>query len=165
VPPDEPTLVGAVFPSRLSAADAAEALRTRGLADEHVATAVWSGDGYVIESPAGREVRDSLALGALLGFAIALVIGGTIGAVAWSSVAAWVAFGVSGVIAGMAGAVIGGYLGLNRHRPLLWDERHWAHIALEEGEVLVVVGVDRPEDTASTLQLHGGHLVQPVHPS
>ncbi len=161
---EEATIVGAVFENRQRAAMAAAALRSRNLAGAKITEAVWNGDGYVIDTPAGQEIRSGLSMGAPLGAVIGFLVLGLVGIVAWSSVSDVIAFLVIGSVGAIAGAVLGGYYGVNRHRPLLWDERDWTHVGLDEGEVLVVVGVDRPSVAASTLETHGGRLVEPVHP-
>ncbi len=161
---ETPALVGATFGARTSAAAAADALVSRGLAPANVLAAVWSGDRYVIESTAADKMGDALRKGGLLGGGVGFVVAGIIALAIWTSVSAIVAFTVTGVVGAAAGAVIGGYVGLNQRRRLLWSQRDWAHISLGEGHVLLVVGVDRPDDTEAILADHGGTVVEPVHP-
>jgi hypothetical protein len=158
-------LVGAVFPDRESAAAAAADLIGAGFTDKELATAEWLEGRYAIASHAGRKMGHGLWIGALVG----AVIGGALGALAtvlfWQEAPVVTALVVGGSGGAVTGMILGAYFGLIRHRPQLWDEEDWAHLEVDEGEVLVVLDAEQePGVVREILDRHGGRRVEPVHP-
>lgn len=161
------SLVGAIFDDRAAAASAASALRAIGVADDATVTAAWSGDRYVVDAHAGRDLGRSLAVGAALGAIVGVVVGAGIAVGLWQSVPAATAAITGGGVGALLMAVLGGYLGMNRRRRKLWDQRDWTHLDLSTGEVLVLVdAAGRTADEArARLRQNGGRIVEPTHPS
>lgn len=160
-----PQLVGAVFSNRESAAAAAVELRRAGFTDEELATAEWLEGRYAIASHAETKMGHGLWIGAVVG----TVLGGLLGAVLtqlfWPGVALLTALIIGGSFLGVIGTVLGAYFGLIRHRPQLWDEEDWAHLEVEEGQVLMVLDAEQqPEVVREIFDRHGGRRVEPVHP-
>lgn len=135
----------------------------RGLAPRRVTTAVWSTDRYVLETRAREDMRDGLRAGASVG----AVIGGIVGAAAlpfsWTAPPLWAALLLGLVFGAGGGALLGGYVGINRHQQELWDERDWTHVDLADGEILLIVSSDEPDEAVAVLDGHG-RIVEPVHP-
>ncbi|MFO7549559.1 MAG: hypothetical protein R6X29_11930 [Acidimicrobiia bacterium] len=156
-----PTLVGAVFPDRLTAAAAASELRRQGLADRDLVSAVWSADRYVIESDVGRRMKRGWSTGALIGAAAGAVLMAGLGVLVFPALDTGAAVLIGGTAGLALGVFWGAYLGLNRFRPLLWDEQDWSHVAVDEGEVLLVVAVgDDAAVAEATLLDRGGRKVE-----
>lgn len=150
-------LIGAVFPGRTSAAAAAVTLRRRGIAGDHVVTAVSHRGRHVVDSQAQRRMVGGLLSGAVLGAALLSALAGIVGAILADRNTVWLAAAVSGFV---VGAVLGAYVGLSRERPPLWEERDWLHIELDDDEVLLVAPVGDGEVRA-LLEGHGGRCVEP----
>lgn len=158
---DRRALVGAIFPSRTEAGEAAEELRRRGKAGHDLVYAVWSEGRHAIATHREERARRATAAGAGLGAVIGMVLAAVVGRLAWSG-AVWLIAGVAGAI---VGAVLGAFLALNRERPALWREQDWAHLSLEEGQVLLVVPADDDRQRIeSIMDGHGGRSVEPAHP-
>lgn len=159
------TTVGAVFDDRASASAAADALRRIGVADDETVTAAWSGERYVVDVHAGRDLGRTLSVGALIGLVVGMAIGAVLALVVWRSVSDATAMIAGGGVGGLLGAILGGYLGMSRHREKLWDQRDWTHLDLVEGQLLVVVDTREMTETAEAeLRQNGGRIVEPVHP-
>lgn len=126
---------------------------------------LWSEDGYVIDSHAGRHLRRGLIRGAVIGAVLGAVAGAAIALLAWQSLSTPTAIIVGVVGGGTLGGFWGAYAGFNRYRPQLWDQQDWTHLTIEDGEVLLVVSAkSSPESAGSILERHGGRRVEPVHP-
>lgn len=156
--------LGAVFDDRTSAESAVEALLAAGLAEEHLGIAVHHPDESVVFD---EDVDHDVAAGMETGIAVGAPLG-AIGGMAFLALAVpgVGTIGVAGalaagaVVGGLAGTVIGAFLGLEAEEPLLDEEWHWERVTLEPGEVLVVVaGHGHPVDVADILVDHGGRLV------
>ena len=162
---ERPQLVGAVFSNRESAADAAAELRRAGFADEELATAEWLEGRYAIASHAQTKMGRSVWIGALVGTVLGALLGATATRMFWPEVSIVTALIIGGSFAGVTGSVLGAYLGLIRHRPQLWDEEDWAHLEVEEGQVLMVLDAEQQPDVVRRIfDRHGGRRVEPVHP-
>ncbi len=160
-----PALVGAVFPNRATAKEAAADLRSSGFTDEQLATAEWLDNQYAIASHAGRNIGQSLFWGGVIGALLGGVAGAVLASLLWQTVDTVVALLVGGVAGAVTIGFLGAYFGLNRYRPQLWDQRDWSHLEIEEGEVLIVLAAEeRPEVVGEILERHGGRRVEPVHP-
>lgn len=160
-----PALVGAVFPDRSSAAAAAADLRSSGFDDDELATAEWLDGQYVIASHAGRAMGHSLFWGGVIGGVVGGVAGAILTVLLWQAADAMVAILVGGTAGVAAGATLGSYFGLIRHRPQLWREEDWGHVEVGNGEVLIVMAEkDRPDIVGEILERHGGRRIEPVHP-
>lgn len=161
----QPALVGAVFRDRSSAAAAAADLRSSGFDDDELATAEWLEGKYVIASHAGRKMSRSLIWGGVIGIVLGALVGAILTVYFWQSADVVEAILVGGVAGAAFGATLGSYFGLIRHRPQLWNEEDWAHIEVENGEVLIVMAEkDRPDIVREILERHGGRRVEPVRP-
>jgi hypothetical protein len=160
-----PALVGALFPNREAAKAAVTDLRDAGLGDEELATAEWLDGRYVIASHAGRKMGHGVWIGAVVG----AVVGGLLGALAtglfWPEASMVTALIAGGSFLGVTGAVLGAYFGLIRHRQQLWHEEDWAHLEVEQGQVLMVLDAGQKSDIVREIfDRHGGRRVEPVHP-
>jgi hypothetical protein len=160
---------GAVFPDREHAESAVEALRRNGLADEHLGIAVHAGDTYAFEHSTGAAVSHGIGRGISVGVPIGAVAGMTVLAMVVPGVGT---LGVGGILAAgaMTGALAGGlwgaYLGLTATEPILENEWDWERVALEPGQVIVVVDEHgHPEAVREVLERHKGRMVaKPARP-
>lgn len=160
-----PSLVGAVFPDRVSATAAADELSRRGYADDDITSALWSSDGFVVDSHAGSNLKRGLMRGAVIGAILGAVLGVVIAVLVWQALNTAVAVIVGVMGGGTLGGFWGAYAGFNRYRPQLWQQQDWSHLSLGEGDVLLVVSVEEgTNEAASILERHGGRRVEPVHP-
>lgn len=160
-----PQLVGALFSNRDSATDAADELRETGFTDEELATAEWLEGRYAIASHAQTKMGRSLWIGAIVGTVLGALLGAAVTRLFWPEVSIVTALIIGGSFAGVTGTVLGAYFGLIRHRPQLWDEEDWAHLEVEEGQVLMVIDAEQQPDVVRQIfDRHGGRRVEPVHP-
>jgi hypothetical protein len=154
--------VAAVFTARGSAEDAVVALRAHGLGSEHLGVAVHDDNRVDFEHDAESEmIHDAEAgiatgapLGALAGFIIAALASTGFGVI-----------GVGGVLAlsgasALWGGLLGGYLG-TAVGDVGWEEhQEFGYVALEPGEVLVVVcSHGQPDVVRELMQSNGGRLI------
>lgn len=161
----KPALVGAVFPDRDSAGEAAADLRGSGFGDDELATAEWLDGRYVIASHAGRNIGRSLFWGGVIGTVLGGIVGALLTSAFWQAADTVVALLVGAVAGGTIGVFLGSYFGLNRYRPQLWDQQDWEHVEIEHGEVLIVMAEkERPELVNEILERHGGRNVEPARP-
>lgn len=156
--------LGAVFADRGGAEEAVDALLAAGLAHEHLGIAVRHEDEPVAFD---EDVDHEVAVGMETGVAIGAPLGAIGGMAFMALVVPGIGIvGVAGALAagaavgGIAGTVLGAFLGLETEEPLLDEEWHWERVTLDPGQVLVVVaGHDHPVDVADILVDHGGHLI------
>ncbi len=154
--------IAAVFSDRSSAEDAVAALRSHGLGSEHLGVAIHDDNPVDFEHDAESEmihdaevgVATGAPLGALAGFIMAALASTGIGVI-----------GVGGVLAlsgasALWGGMLGGYLG-TAAGGVGWDEhQEFGYVALEPGEVLVVVcSHGQPDLTRELLHANGGRLI------
>jgi hypothetical protein len=155
---DTGTLVGAVMPDRSAAAAAAVTLRRRGISRDDMLTAVVRRGRRVIDSGAGKRIGVGVIKGAAIG-ALGLALASAVAAAFLATRnTVWLAAAAAGAF---VGAVIGAYLGLNRTRPMLWEEEDWAHVDVDGDEVLLVTRTTREDEAIAMLEGHGGRCVKP----
>ncbi|MDX1689803.1 MAG: hypothetical protein R3290_02145 [Acidimicrobiia bacterium] len=155
----EPTTVGAVFTDRASATSAADALRREGVVGEHVTSATWRGDRYVVEPRSGMLKRRGVLVGGAVGAVLGAAVVAIVTAIVSDSTALVTSLAVSGLIAGF---VIGAFFGLSRAPSDRAVMARWSGIDVDEGDVLLVVSAsDDAEDVRSTMQSFGGRIVDP----
>jgi hypothetical protein len=160
---------GAVFADPLHAEAAVAELRQSGLADEHLGIAVHAGDRYVFEHSTEAAVGHGIGRGISIGAPIGAVAGMTVLALVVPGVGT---IGVGGILAagamtgGLAGGLWGAYLGLTATEPVIENERDWERVALEPGQMIVVVDQHgHPEAVREVLERHNGRVVvKPAHP-
>jgi hypothetical protein len=167
--PAQPTPdIGAIFADHDAAEEAVAALRSFGLADEHLGVAVAHHDDLAFESDHVAGVRSGVGAGIAVGAPIGIVAGMTVLTVLAPGSAG---LGVGGLLAAggfsgaLAGTYLGGLLGLASKHEVVEDERDWEQTRLAPGEVMIVVGGHGDPDTvADVLARAGGRIVaKPAH--
>lgn len=155
--------IGAVFATRSDAEDAVGALRARGLGSERLGVAIHNDQPIKFERDASAAIVRDTEVGVAAGAPLGALAG--IGLAALTATGAGAVIGVGGLLA-MAGAsslmggVLGGYLGVAAGFDD-WDEhQQFGYVALQPGEVLVVVCSDDRPDVARTVMADaGGRIV------
>ena len=155
--------IAAVFADRAAAENAVAGLRALGLGSEHLGVAVHDDNPVDFEHDADAEMVHDAKVG--------IEAGAPLGALAGIGIAALAATGVGGVIgvggvlalagaSALWGAMLGGYLG-TAVGSVGWDEHEdFGYLALEPGEVLLVVcSHGQPDVVRGVLSDSGGRLI------
>jgi hypothetical protein len=154
--------IGAVFANRAAAENAVAGLRALGLGSEHLGVVVHDDNPVDFEHDADAEMVHDAEVG--------VEVGAPLGALAGLGIAALAATGVGGVIgvggvlalagaSALWGAMLGGFIG-TAVGSVGWDEHEdLGYLALEPGEVLVVVcSHGQPDVVRGVLSESGGRL-------
>jgi hypothetical protein len=174
--------IAAVFPDRAHAEAVVEALRALGLGSEHLGVAVRGTDPIAFEHDEQTDLVHDLEVGAAAGTPIGALAGLALVAVAVPGVAvggvlalggafALVAVAVPGVAVGgvlalggafaLAGFLLGSYVGVAAGAEGWTAHEHFEDVALEPGEVMVVVCSHGHGDTVNdVMRRHGGRLLR-----
>ena len=154
--------VAAVFGDRSSAEDAVAALRAHGLGSEHLGVAVHDDNPVDFEHDAESEMIHDAEIGMATGVPLGALAGFIIAALASTGFGV---IGVGGVLAlsgasALWGGLLGGYLG-TAVGEVGWEEhQEFGYVALEPGEVLVVVcSHGQPDVVRELIQSNGGRLI------
>jgi len=154
--------VAAVFGDRSSAEDAVAALRAHGLGSEHLGVAVHDDNPVDFEHDAESEMIHDAEIGMATGVPLGALAGFIIAALASTGFGV---IGVGGVLAlsgasALWGGLLGGYLGTAAGE-VGWEEhQEFGYVALEPGEVLVVVcSHGQPDVVRELIQSNGGRLI------
>ncbi len=154
--------IAAVFHDRDAAESAVEALRKQGFGSEHLGVAVHDENPVDFEHDTDSEILHDAAVGVATGAPLGAIAGLAIGVLAATGVGA---IGVGGVLALSAasalwGGMLGGYLGTGVGE-VGWEEHEqFGFVALEPGEVLIVVcSHGEPDAVRSLMTESGGRLI------
>ncbi len=154
--------VAAVFSDRSSAEAAVAALRAHGLGSEHLGVAIHDDNPVSFEHDAESEMIHDAEVGAEVGAPLGALAGFFIAALATTGFGV---IGVGGVLAlsgasALWGGMLGGYLGAVGG-DVAWDEhQEFGYVALEPGEVLVVVcSHGQPDVVHQLMESNGGRLI------
>lgn len=157
--------IAAVYPDRATAEAAVEALREHGFGSEHLGVAVHDPHPIDFEHDAESEMTHDAVAGVAAGTPLGALAGLAIGALVSTGFGA---IGIGGIFAlgaatGIWGGLLGGYLG-TAAGDVAWDEHQdFGFVALEPGEVLIVVcGHGQPATVESVMQEAGGRLLPKV---
>ena len=155
--------IAAIFPDRTAAEHAVAGLRAQGLGSEHLGVAVHDENPIDFEHDADAEMMHDAEVGLGAGAPLGALAG--LGVAALAATAVGGVFGVGGVLAlagasALWGAMMGGYVG-TAVGATEWDEHQdFGYLALEPGEVLVVVcSHGQPDVVRDVLNAHGGRLI------
>lgn len=154
--------LAAVFADRAAAERAVVSLRAEGLGSEHLGAVVHDADPVDFEHDADAEMLHDAKVGIEAGAPLGALAGLAVAALAATGVGA---IGVGGLLAiagasAMWGALLGGYIGTTVGA-VSWDHHEaFRYLALEPGEVLLVVcSHDRPDVVRAALTDAGGRLI------
>lgn len=154
--------IAAVFADRTAAERAVAGLRAVGLGSEHLGVVVHDDDPIHFEHDADTEMMHDTKVGIEAGTPLGAVVGLAVAALAATGVGV---IGVGGLLAiagasAVWGAMLGGFIGTTVGA-VSWDEHEdFRFLALEPGEVLLVVcSHDQPDVVRGALTDAGGRLV------
>ena len=154
--------VAAVFANRRSAEDAVATLRAQGFGSEHLGIAVHDDNRVDFEHDAESEMIHDTEVGVAAGVPVGALAGFIIAAIASTGFGV---IGVGGVLAlsgasALWGGLLGGYLG-TAAGDVAWEEHQdFGYVALEPGEVLVVVcSHGRRDEVRELMMSSGGRLI------
>lgn len=160
--------IAAVFSDRSSAEDAVAALRAHGLGSEHLGVAVHDDNPVDFEHDAESEMAHDTKVGVAAGAPVGAIAGFIIAAIASTGFGV---IGVGGVLAlsgasALWGGMLGGYLGASTGE-VSWEEHEdFGYVALEPGEVLVVVcSHGQPDVVRQLMESNGGRLIAKTEPA
>jgi hypothetical protein len=152
--------IAAVFPDRAHAEAVVEALRALGLGSEHLGVAVRGTDPIAFEHDEQTDLVHDLEVGAAAGTPIGALAGLALVAVAVPGVAVGGVLALGGAFA-LAGFLLGSYVGVAAGAEGWTAHEHFEDVALEPGEVMVVVCSHGHGDTVNdVMRRHGGRLLR-----